>query len=198
MSPTIELDHSTRAGSTSGGFGGGGLGGASHGGSSSIGMSSSGGIHESPSTSGGTTYTIQKGDMFISLAKKYGVSVKAIEAANPGVDANHLKVGKSITIPAASATAGEPGTGSAGVTSSHSASTRPSRSTASKGSAATRPSGTIKPGSTYTVKKGDTLGKIAESAYGDKKAWRRIFRANRDEISDADVIPVGTVLHLPI
>ena len=34
-----------------------------------------------------------------SLAKKYGVSLKAIEDANPGVDPTHLKLGQEITIP---------------------------------------------------------------------------------------------------
>jgi LysM repeat protein len=45
------------------------------------------------------THTIAAGDTFSTLARKYGVSVKAIEDANPGVDSSHLKIGQEISIP---------------------------------------------------------------------------------------------------
>jgi LysM repeat protein len=81
-------------------------------------------------------HVIAKGEFFAVIAKKYGVSVKAIEGANPGVDSTKLKIGQKLNIPApapkaakAYAPAGEAGVESAG---------------------------------THTVKSGDTLGGIAK------------------------------------
>ena len=45
-------------------------------------------------------YVVVKGDSFAKIAKKNGVSVKAIEAANPGVAPTKLKVGQKLSIPA--------------------------------------------------------------------------------------------------
>jgi LysM repeat protein len=53
------------------------------------------------------------------------------------------------------------------------------------------------PTRTYTVKKGDTLSAIAKSMYGDANAYRRIFDANRDQLSDPDKIQPGQVLRIP-
>jgi LysM repeat protein len=44
-------------------------------------------------------HTIVKGDTFAILAKKYGVTTKAVEAANPGVNPTRLKIGQKIKIP---------------------------------------------------------------------------------------------------
>jgi nucleoid-associated protein YgaU len=51
--------------------------------------------------------------------------------------------------------------------------------------------------STYTVQKGDTLSAIARQHYGKASHWHAIFEANRDQISDADLIRPGQVLKLP-
>jgi LysM repeat protein len=48
---------------------------------------------------GGTSYTIRPGDSFYALAARFGVSVSALIAANPGVDPNRLVVGQTICIP---------------------------------------------------------------------------------------------------
>ncbi len=48
---------------------------------------------------GGGSYTIQSGDTFFAIAKKLGLSVDAIKAANPGVDPSSLKVGQVINLP---------------------------------------------------------------------------------------------------
>jgi LysM repeat protein len=48
---------------------------------------------------GKKVHTIAKDDNFWSIAKTYGVTVQAIEAANPGVDSGHLKIGQEIVIP---------------------------------------------------------------------------------------------------
>lgn len=52
-------------------------------------------------------------------------------------------------------------------------------------------------GQTYTVKPGDTLSKIAKQFYGDLNAYMQIFEANRDKLSDPNMIKVGQVLTIP-
>lgn len=50
---------------------------------------------------------------------------------------------------------------------------------------------------TYTVQSGDSLSKIAKREYGDANAWRVIFEANRDQISNPDLIHPGQELKIP-
>lgn len=47
-----------------------------------------------------TKYIVQPGDSFFSIAKAHGVSQKAVEAANPGVDPKKLQPKKEINLPA--------------------------------------------------------------------------------------------------
>jgi LysM repeat protein len=174
------------------------IGGASAGGTTGgpMGTGHTGGT-STPSTHvppGGTTYTIEKGDMLGPIAAKFGVTVKAIEAANPGINPNNLRVKSTLTIPAA--TAATPKSTDAHTDSHATASTKPASKPAAHATAGGK-SSTIKPGAEYTVKKGDNLGTIAQAAYGDKSLWKRIFRANRGELEDPDVVPVGTVLRIP-
>ncbi|KAL9528544.1 Secreted LysM effector [Sphaerulina musiva] len=49
------------------------------------------------------TYTVVSGDTFSSIAQGLGISVEAIEAANPGVSATNLQVGQILNVPAAAA-----------------------------------------------------------------------------------------------
>ena len=49
----------------------------------------------------------------------------------------------------------------------------------------------------YTVQRGDSLSKIAQQQYGDGKKWKAIFEANRDQISNPDLIHPGQVLTIP-
>jgi len=48
---------------------------------------------------GGTLYTIRAGDTFFLLAQRFGTTVAAIQAANPGVNPNNLQIGQVICIP---------------------------------------------------------------------------------------------------
>ncbi|MDP2857283.1 MAG: LysM peptidoglycan-binding domain-containing protein [Bacillota bacterium] len=48
---------------------------------------------------GGTLYTIRAGDTFFLLAQRFGTTVAAIQAANPGVNPNNLQIGQIICIP---------------------------------------------------------------------------------------------------
>ena len=50
---------------------------------------------------------------------------------------------------------------------------------------------------TYTVNKGDTLSKIAKEFYGSANRWHEIYDANRDQISNPDLIQPGWVLKIP-
>ncbi|NOS69428.1 MAG: LysM peptidoglycan-binding domain-containing protein [Verrucomicrobia bacterium] len=53
-----------------------------------------------PPAASPTEHTIVKGDMLGDIAKKYGVTLKALKAANPTVDEKHLQIGKKLVIPA--------------------------------------------------------------------------------------------------
>ncbi|HEX4266054.1 MAG TPA: LysM peptidoglycan-binding domain-containing protein [Verrucomicrobiae bacterium] len=115
-------------------------------------------------------YTVIKGDTFATIAKKSGVSTKAIVDANPGVDPKKLKIGEKLhvpsggTAPTPSAVASIPGV---------------TDSTASGGE------------QTYKVKSGDTLTSIAKHFHVTIKA---IESANN--LTTAS-IRVGKVLKIP-
>jgi len=49
----------------------------------------------------------------------------------------------------------------------------------------------------YTVVAGDSLSKIAKKFYGNANAWNKIFQANKDKISNPDLIRPGQVLRIP-
>lgn len=91
------------------------------------------------STPGGgpTTYTVQRGDWFYAIARKFSVTVEALQAANPGVNPNFVFPGQVLNIPG-SGTPPPPG-----------ATPTPS------------PTGTAGKPSRYTVQSGDTLYSIA-------------------------------------
>ena len=45
------------------------------------------------------TYTIKSGDTPAAIARKYGVKLDALLAANPSLDAKHMRAGQTVTIP---------------------------------------------------------------------------------------------------
>lgn len=53
-------------------------------------------------------YVVKSGDSFYSIAKQYGTTIKAIEAANPGVDSRRLKIGQKLVLPAPDSTGSAP------------------------------------------------------------------------------------------
>lgn len=85
-----------------------------------------------------TEYVVVKGDTLGKIAKSQGVSLKALEAANPTVQPTKLKVGQKLEIPA-----------------STSETTSSTTSTSSTGVGESSEE-------IYTVKSGDTLTKIAK------------------------------------
>lgn len=84
-------------------------------------------------------HVVEHGDSFYSLSKKYGVSMKAIGAANPGVDPKKLKIGQKLNIPAGGAAAASP-----------------AAATGAPTAAASETGETV-----YVVKSGDNLARIA-------------------------------------
>lgn len=50
----------------------------------------------------------------------------------------------------------------------------------------------------YVVRKGDTLYKISQQVYGNKKDWRKIYQANKDVLKEGpDKLAVGMKLAIP-
>jgi len=50
---------------------------------------------------------------------------------------------------------------------------------------------------TYTVQSGDTLGSIAKRMLGNASSYMEIFNANRDQLTDPNMIKPGQVLKIP-
>jgi LysM repeat protein len=114
-------------------------------------------------------YVILKGDTFSSIAPKFGITVKALQAANPTVDPSKLQIGKKIVIPAPVPAAAAPPTGGVGAVAPM-----------------------VDGGGLYKVKSGDTLSKIATEHHTTVKA---IQSANN--LTDSR-IKVGQQLKLPV
>ena len=121
-----------------------------------------------PSAPAATTYEVVAGDTLAKIAKAQGVTLKALRAANPGVDPRKLKPKQKLNIPAKSTetTAAAP-------------------ATVAGGSEAGEP--------TYTVKSGDTLSKVAKKNGVTLKA----LRAANPKYASTDHIHVGEKLVIP-
>jgi LysM repeat protein len=119
-------------------------------------------------TAGASEHVIVKGDTFATLAKKYGVSVKSIQNANPNLNPSRLRIGDKVKIPAKASTS----------------STTSGAASLSGSSGATSPD-------VYVVKSGDTLGKIAKA---NGTTTREIQRLNNLSTTQ---IKVGQKLKLP-
>jgi len=123
-----------------------------------------------------TTYTVANGDSLWKIAvKQYGDSniqehVDAIVAANPSVDASHLKVGTKLNLP-------------------------PKQTSVNRLPA--KEQAKLLDSGLYAVKKGDTLSSIAKKQLGDANRWREIYDLNREHIADPSMLFTGTQLRLP-
>jgi LysM repeat protein len=104
-----------------------------------------------------TDYKIAQGDTFSILAKKFHVSIKAIEEANPGIEATKLKIGQTVHIPA-------PVVAAAGT------------------STASGTTDTSNGRQMYVVKSGDSLSKIAGEFAISVKALRSANNLTTDKI----------------
>ncbi len=63
--------------------------------------------------------------------------------------------------------------------------------------AAAAASGPGTAGRTYTVQSGDNLSEISKRFYGDANKYIKIFQANKDKLSDPDVLKPGIQLRIP-
>jgi LysM repeat protein len=52
-------------------------------------------------TSLGQTYVVQSGDIPVTIAEQFGITVEALLAANPGVNPTNLQIGQVLVIPPA-------------------------------------------------------------------------------------------------
>lgn len=123
-----------------------------------------------PPVAEGQDYTVVKGDTFATIAKKSNVSVRALEAANPGVDPKKLQIGQKLHVPAPTA-----GTAAAPMTAP-----------------GAQEMGSAGGEQTYKVKSGDTLIGIAKQFHTSVKA---IESANN---LTSTSIKVGQVLKIPV
>lgn len=124
-----------------------------------------------PPVAEGQDYTVVKGDTFATIATKSGVSVKAMEAANPGVNPKKLQIGQKLHVPAPT---------SPGATAAPMAAPGAPETAAAGGE------------QTYKVKSGDTLIGIAKQFHTTVKA---IESANNLTTTS---IKVGQVLKIPV
>ena len=123
-------------------------------------------------------HTIASGDTFGSLAKKYGVTSKGIQDANPGVDSRRLKIGQKIKIPPQKAA---------------------TPATPTAGGPAGAPAPDTAGGTSYAVKSGDNLTKIAKSHGISVKALRAAnsLRTDQLKVGQKLTIPPGKTAAVP-
>ncbi len=127
---------------------------------------------------GATEYTVAKGDTFASIAKKLGVTSKAIQDANPNVDPRKLQISQKLAIPAAStSTVATGGTGAAVAT----------------------PPAAVGGEQIYVVKSGDTLTSIARSHGTTVRAIETAnnLTSTRIKVGDKLKIPVKATAPAP-
>ena len=106
-------------------------------------------------------YAVQKGDSFYTIGKKFNVSIKALQAANPSVNPSKLQINQKLAIPSPVATATTPS--APGVT--------PVPDSGEK---------------TYVVKAGDSLTKIAKDHGTTVNALRKANKLTTDKIKVGD------------
>jgi LysM repeat protein len=125
-------------------------------------------------------HVVIKGDSFSTIAKKYGVTVRALQEVNPGVDPLKLKIGQKLVVPGRSA--------------------NPPTMAVSNGATVVNGNG----GKSYTVKSGDTLNKIAkengitvqelQTANGLKTTAIKVGQKLRIPSKGATPVPPSTVV----
>ena len=122
-----------------------------------------------------TEYVIAKGDYFEKIAKDHGVTTKAIQDANPGVDSKKLKIGQKIQLPAATVA---PAAGS-----SVNAPTADAAATGEQ---------------IHKVKSGDTLTTIAKHYGVSVKALRSANSLTTDKIKVGDKLKIPAKTTAPV
>jgi LysM repeat protein len=126
-----------------------------------------------PVTPSTTEYVVAKGDSFSTIAKKFGVSVRAIQDANPNVVPTKLQIGQKLQIPAATAPA--------------------TTTTATTAAPVTSAGETV-----YVVKSGDTLTRIAKIHNTTVKAIRSANNLKTDSIKVGQKLTIPGAAPAPV
>lgn len=92
-------------------------------------------------SSSSNTYTVQPGDTFWTIANAHHVSLSALIAANPNVQANNLLIGSTLALPAGAQVAVQQTTSAATSTGGGTAATQPAAGKSVSSSAPTTASG---------------------------------------------------------
>lgn len=114
------------------------------------------------------TYTVVKGDSFALIARKNGITVTELAAANNSASNATLRPGQKLVIPTKTAKPAGPGA-----------------------AASAEPAAVVSSGATYAVKSGDTLSKIASRNHTTSAALRSLNGLPNDNLK------IGQVLQIP-
>lgn len=131
-----------------------------------------------PQAQAASEYEIKPGDTFAKVAKSHGVGLKAVLAANPGVDAARLKIGQKIQIPTPQAASTEQAGNKDG---------------AAKGGEAKGEKSALGSSGDYAVKAGDSLIKIAKSHGVSLKALKSANGLRTDRIHAGQKLKIPAV-----
>jgi nucleoid-associated protein YgaU len=137
-----------------------------------------------PVSSSEQTYTVKPGDTLTKIANSMVPGkggVKALLAANKNVlaNANRLRPGMTLKIPAAAPVPQEVRTPSPDKTKEVVSSSKPE---------------TVPTVESYTVLNGDTLERIARKLFNDGSKWRDLYEWNREQLTDPSRLRLGQVL----
>jgi len=161
---------------------------------------STGALQPAPPTVRGKPYTIQEGDRLIDVARQFyddGRLWRAIKAANPNLEENHLRIGQNILVPdkdEAQRLMTASGTSSGGAAA---ADAKRDSTVGVQDPARDTPPPAGKLSDRHVVAAGDTLVGLARRLLNDENRWREIYELNKDQLDSPDHITVGTELKLP-
>ncbi|MGN0852619.1 MAG: LysM peptidoglycan-binding domain-containing protein [Kiritimatiellia bacterium] len=141
-----------------------------------------------------TAYTVQRGDTLSGISKRYNVKMSAILAANPGLKADRIRIGRTLNLPgvAPAAVAAVPAAAEKKPAPTMVAAA-PSDAANLKAPAKTKPAFKPYGGPTkeYVVKNGDSLGKIANENGITIRALKDLNGLKKD------MVRVGQKLKIP-
>ena len=153
-------------------------------------------------TSVPNSYVVKSGDTLGAIASKLGVSLSALQGANPDVQAADLHIGQELNVPAAPQAATSPSAGStiatpaAGstITTPGVLATRTPAATASARAVPSSAGNSVTGPQTYTVKSGDTACKIAAA---HQVSLQELSEANGTSTSGLTALKIGQKLKIP-